>query len=119
MIKVDLSHQRKLEPAGTDRPMVSIGLPVYNGEAYLRQVLDSVLAQTFSDFELIISDNASTDCTEAICREYAAADARIRYHRQARNRGATWNFRQVALLSSGQYFLWTSHDDLLAPTYID
>src|SRR5713226_9738948 len=103
MIKVDLSH----EPSPTVRPMVSIGLPVYNGEAYLRQVLDSVLAQTFSEFDLVISDNASTDGTEAICREYAAADPRIRYHRQARNRGVTWNFRQVVLLSSGQYFLWT------------
>jgi glycosyltransferase involved in cell wall biosynthesis len=99
--------------------MVSIGLPVYNGAAYLRLLLDSVLAQTFAEFELVISDNASTDGTEVICREYAAADARIRYHRQPRNRGVTWNFRQVAVLSSGQYFLWTSHDDVLAPNYVE
>ena len=119
MIKVDLSHEPRLEPSPTGRPMVSIGLPVYNGEAYLRQVLDSVLAQTFSEFDLVISDNASTDGTEAICREYAAADPRIRYHRQVRNRGVTWNFRQAVLLSSGKYFLWTSHDDLLAPNYVE
>src|ERR1700693_4622631 len=100
-------------------PMVSIGLPVYNGEVYLRQALDSILAQTFSDFELVISDNASTDSTEVICREYAAVDSRIRYRRQTRNRGVTWNFRQVVLLSSGKYFLWTSCDDLLAPNYVE
>jgi glycosyltransferase involved in cell wall biosynthesis len=119
MLRVDLTHERRLKPNGTDRPMVSIGLPVYNGEAYLRQLLDSVLAQTFGEFELIISDNASTDRTEMICREYAEADARIQYHRQTRNRGVTWNFRQVVLLSSGQYFLWTSHDDLLSPNYVE
>ena len=99
--------------------MVSIGLPVYNGEAYLRQALDSILAQTYRQFELVISDNASNDRTEMICREYGAADARIRYHRQPRNRGVTWNFRQVVLLSSAKYFLWTSHDDLLAPDYVE
>lgn len=118
MIETDSSEEHKLNAHGTEGPRVSVGLPVYNGEAYLRQVLDSVLAQTFADFELVISDNASSDRTEMICREYAAADPRIRYHRQARNRGVTWNFRQVVLLSSGEYFLWTSHDDLLAPNYI-
>lgn len=118
-LNTDLKYERKLESSPAARPTVSVGLPVYNGEAYLRQVLDSVLAQTFGDFELVISDNASTDGTEKICREYAATDPRIRYHRQPRNRGVTWNFRQVALLSSGQYFLWTSHDDLLASNYIE
>jgi glycosyltransferase involved in cell wall biosynthesis len=110
---------RKTTISGTSRPLVSIGLPVYNGEAYLSQALDSILAQTFDDFELIISDNASEDKTETICMEYAAVDARIRYHRQTRNRGATWNFRQVVLLSSAKYFLWTSHDDLMAPNYLE
>jgi glycosyltransferase involved in cell wall biosynthesis len=119
MKQVDLSHESRLGETSTDRPTVSVGLPVYNGETYLRLLLDSVLAQTVGEFELIISDNASTDSTEAICREYAAADARIRYHRQPRNRGVTWNFRQVALLASGKYFLWTSHDDILAPNYVE
>jgi glycosyltransferase involved in cell wall biosynthesis len=118
-METSLSEERKLEPTEANRPAVSIGLPVYNGEAYLRQVLDSVLSQTFADFELVISDNASTDGTEKICREYASADPRVRYHRQPRNRGVTWNFRQVALLSCGRYFLWTSHDDLLAPNYVE
>jgi glycosyltransferase involved in cell wall biosynthesis len=119
MMKTDFSHEEELEPGGIDRPMVSVGLPVYNGETYLRQVLDSVLSQTFGEFELVISDNASTDGTEKICLEYAAADPRIRYHRQSQNRGITWNFRQVVLLSAGRYFLWTSHDDLLASNYIE
>src|SRR5438067_13421590 len=118
MTTVDFSHERQSKPNGPLRPMVSIGLPVYNGETYLPQVLDSVLAQSFSDFELIISDNASEHSTEMICRKYAAADARIRYHRQPRNRGVTWNFGQVALLSAGKYDRWTSHHDLLAPSYI-
>jgi len=59
--------------------IVSIGMPVYNGEKYIREALDSLLAQTFADFELVISDNASTDGTEAICRNYAEQDARIKY----------------------------------------
>ena len=69
-------------------PLVSIGMPVYNGEKYIREALDSLLAQTFTDFELIISDNASTDATEIICREYAAHYPQIRYVRQRVNRGA-------------------------------
>jgi glycosyltransferase involved in cell wall biosynthesis len=100
-------------------PSVSIGLPVFNGEQFLEQSLDSILGQTYTDFELIISDNASTDRTESICRRYAERDARIRYHRQPQNRGVTWNFRQVALLACGGYFLWTAHDDRFAPEYIE
>ena len=100
-------------------PTVSIGLPVFNGERYLAQALDSILAQSFHDFELIISDNGSTDDTEHICRRYATADPRIRYYRQEKTRGVTWNFRQVALLSSGQYFLWMAADDMLAPEYVE
>lgn len=100
-------------------PLVSIGLPVFNGEQFLRQSLDSILLQTYVKFELIISDNASTDRTESICRHYAERDPRIQYHRQPRNRGVTWNFRQVALLAHGEYFLWMAHDDYLAPEYVD
>jgi glycosyltransferase involved in cell wall biosynthesis len=115
-------------PAGCDsqpgcalppEPKVSIGLPVYNGEQYLEQSLDSILSQTYRDFELIISDSASSDRTESICRQYAERDARVRYYRQPRNRGITWNFRQVALLARGTYFLWTAHDDHFAPEYIE
>jgi len=100
------------------RPRVSIGVPVFNGERYLPQALDSILAQTYQDFELVISDNGSTDGTEAICRRYAAADSRIRYYRHATTRGVTWNFRQVVLRSSGEYFMWVAADDKLAPDYV-
>ena len=74
-----------------DQPTVSLGLPVYNGENYLAATLDALLAQTYRDFELIICDNASTDGTEAIGRRYAAADRRVRYHRNAENIGASAN----------------------------
>ena len=100
-------------------PTVSIGLPVFNGEQFLEQSLDSILSQTYTNFELIISDNASSDRTESICRQYAERDARLRYYRQPRNRGVTWNFRQVALLARGEYFLWIAHDDRFAPEYLE
>ncbi len=100
------------------QPKVSIGLPVYNGENYLAEAIEVVLAQTFPDFELIISDNASTDSTQAICEQYAARDARIRYHRQPVNKGAGWNFNQVFDLSSGKHFKWLAHDDRIAPDFL-
>ncbi len=95
-----------------DPPTLTIGLPVYNGEKYLRQALDSLLAQSFTDFELIISDNASTDSTSSICREYAARDARIRYVHQPTNIGAAPNHNLLPTLARGRYFKWASHDDL-------
>src|SRR2546428_8185883 len=97
-------------------PRVSIGLGVYNGQVFLNQTLDSILAQTFDDFELIISDNASTDGTEEICREYAARDGRIRYSRNATNIGSNGNFKRVFQLATGEYFRWSAADDLFAPT---
>lgn len=97
---------------------LSIGLPVYNGEQYLRETLDSILSQTYSDFELLISDNASTDNTKAIVLEYAAKDERIRYIYNSKNVGAAENFNQVFRLSSGELFKWASHDDLIAPEYL-
>jgi len=81
--------------------------------------MDSLLAQTYSDFELVISDNASTDGTEAIYRAYAAADDRVRYYRNDRNRGAVWNWDRVFELSGAEYFKWAAHDDLCAPDYIE
>lgn len=103
---------------GRDKPRLSIGLPVFNGEKYLKEVLDSILAQTYSDFELVISDNASTDRTEQICREYAAKDRRIRYYRNEKNIGAPKNFNRVFELSFCEYFKWASSDDMHAPTYL-
>ena len=120
--KTEFAETRKTSgPRATpcSPPSVSIGLPVFNAEQYLEQSLGSILAQTYGNFELIISDNASDDATEAICRRYAAQDARIRYHRNPRNQGVTFNFRQVVALSSGEYFLWAAHDDMFAPEYVE
>jgi glycosyltransferase involved in cell wall biosynthesis len=102
----------------TPSPKVSIGLPVYNGEAYLRVAVDSILAQDYGDFELIISDNASTDSTAAICSEYAARDARVRYYRAPVNHGASRNFTFVFEQARGEYFRWASHDDVLKPEFL-
>lgn len=109
----------KMADMSVSAPRVSVGMPVYNGERFLVKALDSLLNQTFKDFELVISDNASTDATEEICREYAGGDSRIRYFHNEQNRGAAWNFNQVFALSSGAYFKWFAHDDVLAPTYLE
>jgi glycosyltransferase involved in cell wall biosynthesis len=100
-------------------PKVSIGLAVYNGEEYLREAIDSILVQTFTDFELIISDNASTDRTEKICRDYAASDSRIRYYRNTTNIGGANNENQTFKLSRGQYFRLAAHDDVMAKDLIE
>jgi len=102
----------------SDKPRVSIGLPVFNGEKYLEEALDSILAQTYPGFEIVISDNASTDHTPQICRAYAAKDSRIRYYRNQKNLGAAKNYNRVFELSSGEYFKWIAHDDTLAPEFI-
>ena len=99
-------------------PLVSIGLPVYNGERFIREALDSLLMQNFKNFELIISDNASEDTTQQICLEYASKDTRIRYYRNEMNKGAAWNFTRVFELSSAEYFMWASHDDYWNPRYL-
>ena len=109
----------KMADMSVSAPRVSVGMPVYNGERFLGEALDSLLSQTFKDFELVISDNASTDTTEEICREYARRDSRIRYFRSEENQGAAWNFNQVFALSSGAYFKWFAHDDVLAPSYLE
>ena len=101
-----------------NNPKVSIGLPVYNGEPFLSETIDAILAQTYEDFELIISDNASTDATKKICCRYAVRDKRVSYYRNQHNIGATGNFNQVFELASGQYFKWAAHDDLHAPNYL-
>jgi len=93
------------------RPLVSLGIPVYNGEPFLRPALDALLAQTHEPLEVIISDNASTDRTQEICLDYAARDPRIKYHRNTTNIGVVANFRRVFALSSGAYFMWAAVDD--------
>lgn len=97
---------------------VSIGLPVYNGEDFLAEAIESILTQTFEDFELIISDNASTDSTEAICRAYVTQDKRVRYYRNQENIGASGNYTRVFELSSCEYFKWAAHDDVCGPDFL-
>jgi glycosyltransferase involved in cell wall biosynthesis len=96
-----------------------MGLPVYNAESYLEETLDSLLSQTFSDFELIISDNASTDRTADICAAYAAQDQRIRYYRNDVNLGAAPNYNRTFELATGEYFKWMAYDDPCAPTCLE
>ena len=98
--------------------LVSIGMPVYNSEQHIRQALDSVLAQDYEKFELIISDNASTDGTQKICLNYAARDERIRYYRNERNMGMKWNMNRLLELASGEYFKWAGSHDFIAPSFI-
>ena len=101
------------------KPFICIGMPVYNGEMFIRQALDSLLAQSYENFQLIISDNASTDATREICEEYAIKDIRIKYLRQKKNLGATNNFKYVLEQASGDYFMWAAHDDEWDARFID
>ena len=94
-------------------------MPVYNGERFIRKAIESLLAQTIAEFELIISDNASTDGTEAICRDYAKRDARIRYVRQSVNQGAVANFKFVLEQSAGLYFMWAAADDYWSSNWLE
>jgi glycosyltransferase involved in cell wall biosynthesis len=92
-------------------PRLSVGMPIFNGARFIRQAVDSILGQLFTDFELIISDNASTDDTSIICQEYAKRDKRIRYFRQEENKGAHFNFNFVLAQARGEYFMWAAYDD--------
>lgn len=98
---------------------VSIGLPVYNGAEYLREALDSLLAQTFTDFELIVSDNASTDATAEIIRDYQQMDPRVRYFCQKKNIGSGANFLYVLHQARGELFMWAAHDDIWANNWLE
>src|SRR5208283_892093 len=107
--------------AGTiaGNPLVTIALPVYNGENYLRETIGSVLRQTFEDFELLLLDNASTDGTSEICREFVDQDQRVRHFRSEVNRGLIWNHNRAVALARGSYFMWIEHDDLIADDYVN
>ena len=99
-------------------PKVSVGLPVYNGGKYLSIAIDSLLTQDYGDFELIVSDNASTDTTKEICVKFAAKDQRVRYYRNETNIGAMGNFNRVFALARGELFKWATHDDVHLPGYL-
>jgi glycosyltransferase involved in cell wall biosynthesis len=98
--------------------LVSIGLPVYNGENFVAEAIQCVLAQTYSKWELVISDNASNDRTVSICREFAQKDHRIRLYESERNLGVAPNFNRCFELSRGRYFKWMAHDDIFSPNFI-
>lgn len=98
---------------------ISIGLPVYNGEKYLTDAIESILSQTYEDIELIICDNASTDGTRDICEEFKKYDNRIKYKRNHNNIGAANNFNLAFRYAQGKYFRWMAHDDICAPTYLE
>lgn len=108
-----MHNQRQIERT------LSIGLPVYNGENFLEETLQSILNQSFMDFELIISDNGSTDLTQDICLKYKKADPRIKYYRYENNRGAAWNYNNVFKYAKGHYFKYLNHDDLYHPFYLE
>lgn len=100
-------------------PLVSIGLPVYNGQNYLSQAIESVLKQSYRNLELIISDNGSTDETLKICKSFAKKDRRIRLNRFDENQGASRNYNRTFELATGKYFKWLAHDDMLDPQNIE
>ena len=100
-------------------PCVSIGMPVFNGEKYIREAIDTLLRQTFVDFELIISDNASTDGTRVICEDYSARDSRVRFFCHDYNQGAFENFKFVLSQARGKYFMWAAADDKWSANWIE
>jgi glycosyltransferase involved in cell wall biosynthesis len=99
-------------------PRVSIGLPVYNGELFVQNAIESILNQSFTDLELIICDNGSSDRTPEIARTFAERDPRVRFYRSEENRGAAWNFNHVFELANGEYFKWAAADDVCTPDYL-
>jgi glycosyltransferase involved in cell wall biosynthesis len=100
-------------------PLVSIGLPAYNAEPYIRECLDGIVNQTYENIEIIVSNNSSTDNTSTICLEYQKRDSRIKYHCQTENKGGLANFQFVLNEAKGKYFLWAAADDALELNWIE
>ena len=113
-MKINLSKEKN-----QNNPKITVGIPVFNGEKSIRRSLDSVLSQTFLDFELVISDNASTDSTSLICQEYKKNDKRIRYIRNEKNIGGIANFKLLLDESKTEYFVWLAADDYWDPTFLE
>ena len=101
------------------KPKVTVGLPVYNGGQFIGDRLESLLLQTFTDFELIISDNASTDSTSEICREFEKKDKRVRYFHHDENRGLFWNFNFLLKEAKTEYFVWAAVDDVWSQNFLE
>lgn len=104
--------------SATRLPLVTLGMPVFNGERYLPHALQSLLAQDYPNLDILISDNGSTDRTEALCREFVAADRRVRYVKQVENIGAKRNFEFLVTEAQGDYFAWCAHDDVRKPRFV-
>lgn len=102
-----------------DLPLVSIGLPVFNGQNYIEEAIESALSQSYTNFELIISDNGSTDDTQKICERFKVKDKRILYQRLDKNYGAAKNYNRTFQMAKGKYFKWLAHDDKLMPTNLE
>lgn len=100
------------------QPIVSIGMPVYNGADYILRSISSIQNQDYGDFELLISDNASTDATEDICKDLSRKDQRIQYVKNSENIGAARNYNRVFDLAKGKYFKWAAHDDECHPAFL-
>jgi glycosyltransferase involved in cell wall biosynthesis len=114
-----VSEPQASEPLEPGRPRVTVGLPVHNGENYIAETLSCFLGQTFTDLEVVVSDNASADRTREIVESFAARDARVRYVRQATNVGGAENYNVVFHEARGEYFTWTAHDDLRSPGWVE
>lgn len=100
-------------------PQVSVAIPVYNGSQWIRPTIESILNQTFEDFELVVVDNQSTDETAQICRDFADQDQRVVVHVNEKNIGAALNFNRAFELSGARYFKWASSNDIIEPTFLE
>lgn len=109
---------RQASDSAAEVPLVSVGIPVFNGEAFLEDAIRSVLSQTLGDLELILCDNASSDRTGDICRDYEAREPRVRYFRNPRNLGAAANYNLAFSHARGRYFKWLAHDDRMLPSFL-
>ncbi len=109
---------RQASESAAEVPLVSVGMPVFNGEAFLEDAIRSVLSQTLGDLELILCDNASSDRTAEICRDYEAREPRVRYFRNPRNLGAAANYNLAFSHARGRYFKWLAHDDRMLPSFL-
>jgi len=116
-LKIDIKKSEN--NTGYSNPRISIGIPVYNGEKFIRKCIESVLQQTYKNFELIISDNASTDSTPDICKEFLEKDNRITFVRQNENMGPNWNFNFPLEKANGEYFVWVVVDTIISPEFIE
>lgn len=103
----------------SDNTGISIGMPIYNGEKFLEKKLKSIISQTYSNFELIISDNGSNDKTSSICLEYQKKDDRIKYFRHEKNQGITWNFNFVLEKSKKEFFIFAAVDDIISEKFLE